>query len=104
MIRVEGDRALELVLGRWQGEGFDYTCTRKTVNMYRFTKAFTARYMPLIRWYVENMGEQSYYEKVLGSLIYLRECDVRVVEVPESMWCEVDDAEDLARARARFGS
>ena len=103
VIRVEGDKALELILGKWQGEDFDYSSTRKTVNMYRFTKEFTAKYMPLIKWYVENMGEQSYYEKVLGSLMYLRECDMRIVEVPEEMWCEVDNADDLARARARFG-
>lgn len=103
VIRVEGDKALELILGKWQGDGFDYSDTRKTVNMYRFTKGFTRKYLPLIRWYVENMGEQSYYEKVLGSLMYLKECDMRIVEVPEEMWCEVDDAEDLARARARFG-
>ena len=59
--------------------------------------------MPLIKWYVENMGENSYYEKVLGSLIYLRECDFRVVEVPAEMWCEIDDAGDLERARKEFG-
>ena len=104
VIRVEGDRAQELILGKWQGADFDYTDTRKTVNMYRFTKDFAAKYMPLIKWYVENMGEQSYYEKVLGSLMYLRECDMSVVEVPEDRWCEIDDADDLARARERFGS
>ena len=103
VIRVDGDRAIELILGKWQGEDFDYTQTRKTVNMYRFTKAFVGKYMPLIKWYVENMGEQSYYEKVLGGLMYLRECDMRIVEVPEDMWCEVDDVTDLERARARFG-
>lgn len=103
VIRVDGDKALELILGKWQGEDFDYSCTRKTVNMYRFTKGFIKKYMPLIRWYVENMGEQSYYEKVLGSLMYLRECDMRIVEVPEEMWCEIDDADDLQRARSRFG-
>ncbi len=103
VIRVDGDRAMELILGKWQGEDFDYSSTRKTVNMYRFSASFAAKYMPLIRWYVERMGEQSYYEKVLGSLIYLRECDARIVEVPEEMWCEVDDMDDLARARARFG-
>ena len=103
VIRVEGDQARELILGMWQGDGFDYTGTMKTVNMYRFTKAFAQKYMPLIKWYVENMGEKSYYEKVLGSLMYLRECDIRVVEVPEEMWCEVDDTEDLERARKRFG-
>ena len=102
VIRVDGDKAQELILGKWQEEGFDYSSTRKTVNMYRFTKAFTQKYMPLIKWYVENMGEQSYYEKVLGSLMFLREVDVRIVEVPECMWCEVDDASDLVRAREMF--
>ena len=97
------DGTLELVLGRWQGGGFDYTSARKTVNLYKFTRKFTEKYMPLIRWYVEHMGEQSYYEKVLGSLMYLRECDVRTVEVPAEAWCEIDDAEDLCRARERFG-
>jgi hypothetical protein len=104
VIRVDGDKALELILGKWQGEDFDYAPTRKTVNMYKFEKDFVKnKYMPLIRWYVECMGENSYYEKVLGSLMYYRECDFRIVEVPEEMWCEVDDAQDLARARARFG-
>ena len=102
VIRTDGDRAVELILGKWQEEGFDYTDTRKTVNMYRFSADFVKKYIPLIRWYVENMGEQSYYEKLLGSLMYLRECDMRVVEVPEEMWCEIDDVDDLERARKRF--
>lgn len=103
VVRVDGDKAVELVLGKWQGQNFDYTNTRKTVNIYRFEKAFVEKYMPLIKWYVENVGEQSFYEKILGSLMYLREFDMRVVEVPEETWCEVDDAADLARARERFG-
>ena len=57
VIRVDGDKALELILGKWQEEGFDYSNTRKTVNMYRFSKEFVRdKYMPLIRWYVECMG------------------------------------------------
>ena len=103
VIEVEGDKAKALILGKWQGTDFQYENTRKTVNMYKFTKDFTSKYMPLIKWYVEYMGENSYYEKVLGSLLYLREVDVRIVEVPESMWCEIDDADDLKRARERFG-
>ena len=103
VIRVDGDRAKDLILGKWQKDGFNYNDCLKTVNMYKFSKDFVIKYMHLIEWYVENMGEQSYYEKVLGSLIYLQESDVRVVEVPEEMWCEVDDADDLERARKRFG-
>ncbi len=51
-----------------------------------------------------NGAKISYYEKVLGSLMYLRECDIRTVEVSEEMWCEIDDAGDLARAGEKFGS
>lgn len=103
VVRVEGDKALELILGRWQGKDFDYSNTRKTVNMYRFTKDFAYKYMQLVKWYVKNIGEQSYYEKVLGCLMYLRECDIHIIEVPEELWCEVDDADDLRRASNKFG-
>ena len=103
VIEVEGDVAKALILGKWQGMEFDYTNTRKTVNMYKFSRDFVEKkYMPLIKWYVKNMGENSYYEKVLGSLLYYRECDARIVEVPENMWCEIDDADDLERARKQF--
>lgn len=103
VIRVDNDKASELFLGKWQEEGFDYTNMKKTVNLYKFSKEFMAgKYMPLIRWYVENMSENSYYEKVLGALIYLRECDVQVVEVPAEMWCEIDDINDLDRAHKKF--
>ena len=34
----------------------------------------------------------------------LRECDIRNVEIPEEMWREVDDADDLLRARMKFGN
>lgn len=104
VIETEGDIAKSLVLGAWQGPEFDYSNAEKTVNMYKFSREFVEyKYMPLLKWYVENMSEQSYYEKVLGSLLYLRECDARAVSVPESMWCEIDDEADLKRAEEQFG-
>jgi len=104
VIRVMGNAAKELILGSCQGETFDYTDKLKTVNMYRFTKEFALKYRELIKWYVENMSKDSYYEKVLGSMMYYQECDFRVVIVPEEMWCEIDDVEDLARAKKQFGN
>lgn len=102
VIHAEGDKAKTLILGAWQEEELDYTDKKKTVNMYRFTKEFIIKYMSLIKWYVETMSENSYYEKVLGSLMYFKECDIRIVEVPEDMWCEIDREEDLLRARSLF--
>ncbi len=104
VIRIDDGKVTELILGKWQDEAFDYSHTLKTVNMYRFSKDFIKdKYMPLIRWYVENVSENDYYEKVLCSLIYLNEFDITAVEVPESMWCEIDDADDLKRAETYFG-
>lgn len=103
VIECEDDKALSLILGKWQTETFDYTNCYKTVNMYKFTADFVKVYKKLIEWYVTNMGENSYYEKVLGSLMFLREKDIRVVKVPEDMWCEIDDEIDLKRARELFG-
>lgn len=103
VIRVEGDLAKELILKKWQNSDFDYSSTRKTVNIYYFTNEFLSRYIRLIKWYVDNMGEQSYYEKVLGSLMYLRESDIRVIEVSEEMWCEIDNVNDLVYANEKFG-
>lgn len=102
VIRTEDDNAAELILGKWQADGFDYLNCKKTVNMYRFSKDFVLKYMNLVKWYVENMGEQSYYEKILGSMIYFKERDIKVVEVPEEMWCEIDTAEDLRLAQKKF--
>lgn len=100
---ADGNKAMELILGKWQGADFDYTNMKKTVNLYKFKKDFIQnKYMPLVRWYVEHMSENSYYEKVLGALLYLRECDARVVEVPADMWCEIDNEEDLKRASVMF--
>ncbi len=103
VIALERDVAKSLILGKWQDDDFDYTNTRKTVNMYKFRKEFIEKKcMPFIKWYIENMSEANYYEKVLGGLLYYRECDVRIVEVLETMWCEIDDVEDLKRAEKQF--
>lgn len=104
IIHMNRNGDLELVLGKWQGNNFDYKDSWKTVNMYRFTKEFAKKYMSLIEWYVNNMGKNSYYEKILGSLIYLQESNIHIVEVPEDMWCEIDNMDDLIRARERFGN
>ena len=42
VIRVDGDKALELILGKWQDADFDYAPTRKTVNMYKFIASATS--------------------------------------------------------------
>ena len=98
-IDADSDKASALVLGKWQRDGFDYTNAKKTVNIYKFSGDFIKKYIALIEWFVKNIGVNSYYETALGMMLYLKEFDVRIVNVPESSWYEIDDASDLERAR-----
>ncbi len=103
VIRVFKNKAIELILGKWQGADFNYADCQKTVNVYKFSKGFIQeKFAPLLKWYVEKMGKNSYYEKILGSLIYYKECNINVVSVPETAWCEIDNLEDLEKARNYF--
>ena len=40
----------------------------------------------------------SYYELVLGSLIYYRNDDIYMTVISEDTWYEIDDINDLERA------
>ncbi len=96
----EEDRCQSLVIKRDQGEGFDYSRALKTVNAYFFKQAFAVDVlMPNLATYVETQGVNSYYELVIGALIYYRNNDIRAVPIPASRWYEVDDEHDLAIAQ-----
>lgn len=98
-VEEDSDKAESLILGKWQNKEFDYSKAKKTVNIYKFSKKFVSKYIALIDWFVNNIGVNSYYETALGMMLYLKEFDVRIVNVPESKWYEIDDANDLERAR-----
>lgn len=103
VILTEGDRAKALVIKKFQTEGFDYTGCMKTVNVYKFSKDFLVNhFLPAIETYVKYESVNSYYELVLGSLIYYGNSDIRVVEISEDCWAEVDDIDDLRRAEEKF--
>ena len=98
-VAANTDKAEELVLGKWQNGDFNYANAKKTVNIYKFSKTFIKKYIALINWFVNNIGVNSYYETALGMMVYLKEFDIKTVNVSESCWYEIDDAKDLERAR-----
>ncbi len=96
----EEDRCQALVIKRDQGEGFDYAHALKTVNAYFFRQDFVTRVlMPNLEVYVKTQGVNSYYELVIGGLIYYRNNDIRVLRISAERWYEVDDEQDLALAQ-----
>lgn len=94
-----------LVIKRDQGEGFDYADKFKTVNVYTFKRNFIEnKFFRFVDTYVQHQGVNSYYELVLGGLIYWGNADIRAVEISADEWCEIDDMEDLKRAEEKFGT
>lgn len=105
VIAMDGDgRVKNLVIKRDQGEGFDYEGKYKTVNVYTFKRDFIKNQLfPFVDTYVQRQSVNSYYELVLGGLIYWGNGDVRAVEISGEEWCEIDDMEDLRKAEEKFG-
>lgn len=100
---TDGDAAKALIVKRDQTPGFDYSNKFKTVNVYTFSKDFiTNRFFPAIELYIQTQSKNSYYELVLGSLIYFHNQSSKVVHIAESEWCEIDDQKDLKRAEEKF--
>ncbi|MBD5509238.1 MAG: phosphocholine cytidylyltransferase family protein [Lachnospiraceae bacterium] len=95
LITAENGNARELIIKAHQDENRDYSCAYKTVNIYKFKETFFNRkLMPALETYVKTGNLQSYYELVIGSLIYYRNDNIQIVIVDESRWYEIDDLED----------
>jgi choline kinase len=102
---VRDNRISALTIKRDQKENFDYSDVAKTVNVYFFQKEFIIeRFLPSIENYVKTQSVNSYYELVLGALIYYGNSDIRAVYIDESEWCEIDDVKDLERANVLFSN
>lgn len=99
----EEGQVTALTIKRDQYPGFDYTDKLKTVNVYYFRKEFICHsYFPLIETYIQSQQVNSYYELVLGGMIYWKNSDIRVVEIDENDWCEIDTLADLETAEEKF--
>lgn len=98
VILAKDEKALSLVIKSHQNVNTDYSTAYKTVNVYKFKEQFfNGKLMPAIRTYIETGNLQSYYELVLGSLIYYRNDDIKIRIIDESRWYEIDDMDDLQR-------
>lgn len=99
VILAEDGIARELVVKAHQDKNMDYSHAFKTVNIYKFKESFfNGKLMPALETYVDTGNRQSYYELVLGSLIYYRNDDIRTVLIGANRWYEIDDLADYERA------
>lgn len=104
VVNVAQDMIVDaLIIKRFQTEGVDYSQMYKTVNIYTFTQDFFCnKFMPAIDTYIATQGANSYYELVLGSLVYFGNNNIKAINVDEDDWSEIDNLEDLKRVEHKL--
>lgn len=86
-----------------QGPGFDFSDKYKTLNIYKFSKAFCNHtFKKLLKYYASVIDQNSYYELILGILIYVQKATIYADIIGEEKWAEVDTPNDLAVASFIF--
>jgi histidinol-phosphate/aromatic aminotransferase/cobyric acid decarboxylase-like protein/GTP:adenosylcobinamide-phosphate guanylyltransferase len=87
-------------------EGFrfeDIPSYYKTVNIYRFSREFSAKYyVPFLTAYSTALGNNEYYEQVLRVILHLHEAPLKALPLEGELWYEIDDVQDLDIAEGMF--
>ena len=102
VVSVESGKVTSLYTKKHQFLGFDFTRMYKTVNMYRFSADFISKLGKYMGLYIREKGTSSYYELIIGEMIYLRMFESDAVIIGKEHWAEIDDAKDLKRAEEMF--
>ena len=75
----------------------------KTVNIYKFSKAFSrTHYVPFLEAYVKALGNNEYYEQVLRVIMHLDDSELKAKRLSGQLWYEIDDIQDLDIAESMF--
>ncbi|MBB5218431.1 phosphocholine cytidylyltransferase family protein [Treponema rectale] len=75
----------------------------KTVNIYKFSKEFTnTYYLPFLETFMNVFGKNSYYETCLKFIAETDPSLLKGFKIDQSVWYEVDNADDLKVAESRF--
>ncbi|MBR5206431.1 MAG: aminotransferase class I/II-fold pyridoxal phosphate-dependent enzyme [Alistipes sp.] len=75
----------------------------KTVNIYKFSKEFSAtHYVPFLEAYSLALGNNAYYEQVLRVITLLDDSPLKALPLNGEKWYEIDDIQDLDIASSMF--
>ena len=75
----------------------------KTVNIYKFSKEFSAKYyIPFLAAYCSALGNNEYYEQVLRVILHLHDAPLKALPLTGEVWYEIDDVQDLDIASGMF--
>lgn len=75
----------------------------KTVNIYKFSREFSASYyVPFLKAYCAALGRNEYYEQVLKVITLLEDSPLKALPLAGEKWYEIDDIQDLDIASGMF--
>lgn len=93
----------QLIEGKEQGPGFDYSRAYKTVNIYRFGRAYLQdEFVPLMDEAVRAGRVNDYYELLLKDMLAKAKHKLYALDCTDIPWYEIDDHLDRAVAEYKF--
>ena len=103
MVKIDRDRNIVNFVPKAAFTYSDVDKYYKTVNIYKFSKAFSKeKYIPFLEAYIQSVGNNEYYENVLRIISFLNSHDLKAFPLNGEKWYEIDDKQDLDIAEALF--
>lgn len=103
MVRIDDDCNIVNFVPKADFRYADKDTYYKTVNIYKFSKEFSAqKYVPFLEAYTKSVGNNEYYENVLRIISFLNSHDLKALPISDEKWYEIDDKQDLDIAEALF--
>lgn len=103
MVRIDDERNIVNFIPKKAFKYSDITFYYKTVNIYKFSKAFSANhYIPFLDAYLRVLGNNEYYEQVLRVITLIDSSNIKALPLDGQKWYEIDDVQDLRIAETIF--
>lgn len=103
VVRLDETHITEIVLKSGQGQGFDYSGTFKTVNVWKLSADFCDRLLRrCLAARIDSGDTACFYEAVLADIVAENAHRLSAFATGRDAWVEIDDARDLDRARYVF--
>lgn len=103
VVRMDEDSNITDFLTRKDFKFADIRSYYKTVNIYKFSREFSAtHYVPFLEAYSKALGNNAYYEQVLKVILLLEDHGLKALRLKGGFWYEIDDEQDLDIAESIF--
>ena len=103
VVTIDSNNSIISFIDKKQFSFNDCKSYYKTVNIYKFSKAFSGRhYVPFLEAYSKALGNNEYYEQVLKVITLLEKPGIKAKVLEGEEWYEIDDIQDLDIAESIF--